>query len=260
MFKRDNLLAKRRHGTRGKKNISHVLAFTGDTAAAARLDYVSTTFDPIAHSLNDGFTVSLWVRPDEIPVATSLFAFGRVNNNNKERFTFGLQNANKLFLGVGRQKKTSTDHGMEVDNWYHWVITFAGGSGGALIAYRNGVDIDLAADGNGTSIWTHTDTDYPIFFGGRNAVGDYDQGWACALSHVAIFDEVKDSDWVTSVYNANRAGTDFTDPDQSGLVGYWKFNEGSGTNVKDYSGNDNHGTLTADTGDGGSGTPTWEPA
>jgi hypothetical protein len=259
MYKRDNLMAKRRRGTRGKKKVqvdNYALSFTGDTADGARLDYVSTTFDPQAYSLNAGFTVSLWVRPDEIPVATTLFAFGRNNNNNKERFTFGLQNASKLFLGVGKQKKTSTDHGMEVNNWYHWVITFAGGTNGALIAYRDGDDIDLAADGNGTSTWINTDTSFPIFFGGRNAVGDYDQGWACTLSHMAIFDEVKDSDWVTSIYNAGRTGTNHTG--KSNLVGYWKLNEGSGTTVKDHSENDNHGTLTSDTGDGGSGTPTWK--
>ena len=257
MFKRDNLLAKRRKGTRGKKRIdNYALSFTGDTAAGSRMDYVSTTFDPQAYNLNSGFTVSLWVRPDEIPVATSLYAFGRVNSNNRERFTFGLNNANNLFLGVGRQKKTSTAHGMQVDNWYHWVITFAGGTNGTLIAYRNGEDIDLATDGNGTSTWTHTATNFPIFFGGRNNEGDYDNGWACALHHVAIFDEVKDTSWVTDIYNASRTGTNFTG--QSGLVGYWKFNEGSGLTVKDHSENDNHGTLTSDTADGGSGIPTWE--
>ena len=122
--------------------------------------------------------------------------------------------------------------------------------------YRNGEDIDLATDGNGTSTWTHTATNFPIFFGGRNNEGDYDNGWACALHHVAIFDEVKDTSWVTDIYNASRTGTNFTG--QSGLVGYWKFNEGSGLTVKDHSENDNHGTLTSDTADGGSGIPTWE--
>jgi hypothetical protein len=44
--------------------------------------------------------------------------------------------------------------------------------------------------------------------------------------------------------------------DQSGLVGYWKFNEGSGTTVKDYSGNGNHGTFAAISGDT-TAYPTW---
>ena len=43
---------------------------------------------------------------------------------------------------------------------------------------------------------------------------------------------------------------------QSGLVGYWKFDEGSGTTVTDYSGNGNHGTFAAISGDT-TAQPTW---
>ena len=52
--------------------------------------------------------------------------------------------------------------------------------------------------------------------------------------------------------------------DESGIVGYWKFNKGNGTTVTDHSGNGNHGTLTNDSfgDDGGaafaSGVPTWD--
>ena len=44
---------------------------------------------------------------------------------------------------------------------------------------------------------------------------------------------------------------------ESGLVGYWKFDEGSGTTVIDYSGNVNHGTFAAISGDT-TAYPTWE--
>ena len=202
-----------RAGDEPTKNYS--LTFTGDTAATGTGDHVVTTFDPIEHELYNGFTISYWVRADEIPVATHLFAIGRRNANSKERFTFGMNNATRLYLGVGQQKKTSTNHGMEVGNWYHWVVTFAGGVNGTLIAYRNGEDVDLASDGNGTSTWDDTASDEPIFFGGRNLIGSYNNGWACSLDEVAIFDEVKDSDWVTSTYNST---TNADLRGQSGLV------------------------------------------
>jgi len=38
---------------------------------------------------------------------------------------------------------------------------------------------------------------------------------------------------------------------EADLVGWWKFNEGSGTTANDSSGNDNHGTIA--------GTPEWAP-
>jgi len=44
---------------------------------------------------------------------------------------------------------------------------------------------------------------------------------------------------------------------ESGLVGYWKFDEGTGTTVKDHSGNGNHGTFAAISGDT-TVYPTWE--
>ena len=132
--------------------------------------------------------------------------------------------------------------------WYHWVITFAGGSGGALNVYR---DSALVHGPSTLHNWTVTTDDTPIYFGARNVKGlGYNNGWATGLEEVAIFDEVKDSDWVTSTYyNGNPADLQ----GQSGLVGYWKFNEGSGTTVKDYGPYEKHGTLT--TAD--YGLPTW---
>ena len=94
-----------------------------------------------------------------------------------------------------------------------------------------------------------------MYFGARNltTVG-YNYGMACGLDEIAIFGEEKDSDWVTSVYNNEFKASLQGSP---GLVGYWKFNEGSGTTVKDYSGNGNHGTFAAISGDT-TAYPTWE--
>ena len=58
-----------------------------------------------------------------------------------------------------------------------------------------------------------------------------------------------------SIYNAGRTGTNHTG--ESGLVGYWKFDEGSGDTVTDYSGNGNDGTFGAISGDT-TAYPTWE--
>ena len=90
-----------------------------------------------------------------------------------------------------------------------------------------------------------------MYFGARNLVNvGYNYGWACGLDEVAIFNTAKDSDWVTSTYNG---GTPNDLTEESGLVGYWRFEEGGGTTTKDLSGNGNHGTLTTDD----TGLPTW---
>ena len=283
MFKRDNLMAKRRKpqrrgGSGGKpRKISnkYALVFTGDTAADAAEDYVKTTFNPDDYNLNLGFTVSYWVRPDE--VGTNMFAFGR-KHNNSQRFVFGISQANKIHIGTGGSKLTGRwdnglgdnpaghptdlfpslfdDGDLKTGNWLHFAVTYAdreSTSEGTVArkVYLNGeliqeANINWSTTGGGTK---------NLYFGGRNLVGSYNNGWACAISQVAIFDTAKDAGWVASVYNTDKSKLDLSG--QSGLVGYWKFNEGSGATVIDYSGNGNHGNFAAISGDTTS-HPIWE--
>ena len=83
VFKRDNVVAKRKQGTREKgRTQSYALSFTGDTNVSTRRgDLVATDFNPddpdgsgkpLAES---GFTISYWVRPDE--VGADMFCIGR---------------------------------------------------------------------------------------------------------------------------------------------------------------------------------------
>ena len=220
---------------------NYSLTFTGNTESSGTSDYVSTTFDPDDYNLNTtGFTLSYWVRPDEL--GNFMFALGR-QPNSSERFEFGIYTATKQFIGVGSGRKRSELHGMSTGNWYHWAITYAGNSASpkTLKAYRDGTEVL-----DTTASWPQTGGDAPIYFGARNN-GGYSQGWDCNLDEVAIFNEVKD---VSTLYNS---GTPSDLQDESGLVGYWRFENGSGTVATDLSGNGNHGTLTTDD----TGLPTW---
>ena len=122
MFKRDNLMAKRRKGTGGKKKVQAVnysLIFTGNTPgntgnyplAIGNRDHVTTAFDPDDYNLSEGFTVSYWVRPDEF--GNTMFALGRKPSQH-ERFQFGIQDKDDFFVGVGKQRFRTTEHGMGV--------------------------------------------------------------------------------------------------------------------------------------------------
>ena len=289
MFKRDNLLAKRRHGTRGKKvSKPYVLTFAGDTVD----DFVLTTFNPDNYDgtgtgLNHGFTVSFWVKPAEIGGYRK--ALGR-RPRADGRFEFGLKNDDDVHVGIGATVKmendrnagveggttTNTGHAMEKDNWYHWAVTYGGDDAGSIGGDRivriwiNGKEIykDGAASGTGnengmgTANWRNDDTNTVnassnLYFGARadfneDAGTPYNQGWACSLSEIAIYSVEKDEDgtFANEVYNA---GFGYNHKNNSNLVGYWRLNEGSGTTVEDLSGNGNHGTLTTD----GTEIPTW---
>jgi len=267
MFKRDNLLAKRSKATGGrrKKVRNYVLTFGGSEGTRS---YLTTGFNPDDFDLNLGFTVSYWVRPDE--VGDLMFAFGRRHNSN-QRFAYGINTATAIYAGVGDTRIRTNwaamgattnpqlaglfnaSNELKTGNFIHFAATYAnrGSTGDGSVAhkiYLNGVhiktnNINWSATGGGTS---------GMFIGARNNVGDYNQGWKCALSHLAIFDTAQSDSWVEDIYNAGRTGTDFTG--QSGLVGYWKFNKGNGTTVTDHSGNGNNGTFATD----GTGLPVWE--
>jgi hypothetical protein len=266
LFKRDNLLAKRRRPTRGraKRLEQTVLSFGG---AEGNRSYLTTDFNPDDFNLNLGFTISYWVRPDE--VGDLMFAFGRRHNSN-QRFAYGINTATAIYAGVGSNRIRTNwaamgattnpqlsslfndSNQLKTGNFLHFAVTYADrtdtSSSTSHKIYLNGVlikenTLNWSQTGGGTS---------GMFIGARNNVGDYNNGWACALSHLAIFDKEQSSDYVEDIYNAGISGTDFTG--QSGLVGYWKFDKGSGTIVTDHSGNGNHGTFATD----GSGLPNWE--
>tara|TARA_R100000008_G_scaffold12757_1_gene6368 strand:- start:12909 stop:14153 length:1245 start_codon:yes stop_codon:yes gene_type:complete len=275
MFKRDNLLAYRRKPGRSKKRYSlnnYSLSFGGNTGTASR-SYVTTDFNPDDYNLNLGFTVSYWVRPDE--VGNTMLAFGR-KHSNSERFGFGIYRKRQSYFGVGSNDMktawvnmdTPVEESLLVQDgsywnlktdgtWYHMVVTYDDradtSSGAARKVYVNGVLRDTD-----TINWNTTGgSTGGMYFGARNVDDSYNNGWACALDQVAIFDTAKDADWVADVYNTDKRYLDLSR--ESGLVGYWKFNEGDGTTVKDYSGNENHGTFAA-IGSSGGGYPTALPS
>jgi len=276
MFKQDNLMAYRRKPGRSKKKYetldNYAVSFGGNTGAASR-SYITTDFNPDDYNLNLGFTVSYWVRPDE--VGNSMFAFGRKHNNN-QRFVFGINRMRQSYFGIGSNKTTTAWVNMDTPveesllvasgeywnlktdgTWYHIAVTYDDrsdtSSGTDRKIYVNGVlrqtdTFNWNSTGGGTG---------GIYFGARNNVDSYNNGWACALDQVAIFDTAKDADWVEGVYNTDKRKLDLSR--ESGLVGYWKFNEGSGTTVRDLSGNGNHGTFAA-IGSSGGGYPTALPS
>ena len=246
---------------------NYSLTFSGNTGDASE-SYATTDFNPDDYDLNLGCTVSYWVKP--IETGNTMFAFGRKHSNN-ERFTFGINRHRQGYFAIGKNKTTTSWVNMDTpveeslleqsgeywnlrrDMWYHMVLTYDDrvntDVGTDRKIYVNGVlrdtdNINWSSTGGGTG---------GMYFGGRNVSNSYQHGWACKLDEVSIFNTSKDATWVSNAYNSGKP-TDLQN--ESGLVGYWKFNEGSGTTFKDYSGNGNDGTFGAISGNT-TAYPTW---
>ena len=257
------------------------------------------------HLAESGFTMTYWLRPDE--AATDSFHISwKPHNNARFDFGLKNKGAPYIGTGpLGRVitrtwadmfddsgnsdlKATLLDDDEKIllnGTWYHIVVTYAGtdnpDSDGNMLRkiYINGRHIYGGFGHSRQSVnWTRTgDTmTHGLAFGMRAVVASgtdsetgrsntkYNNGNACALDEVAIYKEEKDADWVTGVYNG---GIKFNHKGGGGLVGYWRFNEGSGTTVEDLGPYGYHGTLTnashgtsIDTAINNlppSGTPTW---
>ena len=263
VFQENNLLIDRlRYKQRGGAPVvdkNYALSFSGDGSGATKT-FVSTTFNPDTYSLWNGFTLSLWVRPDE-EMTQQATILGTRASSPAARFHIGLSGvSNNIGLGVGGTEINGINNPMEVGKWHHLLVTYAGNDKGTgekklrmwvdndpRITDKN--NIAWGAQNEATETYTHS-----IFMGGRNTEGTgYSQGFACAIDEVAIYNTGFDTDgtFANEVYNA---GFGYDHRKNSNLVGYWRFDEGSGTIVNDLSENNNHGTLTTD----GTGLPIWE--
>ena len=266
VFQENNLLIDRlRYKQRGGAPVvdkNYALSFSGDRSGATKT-FVSTTFNPDTYSLWNGFTISFWVRPDEEMNQKSVI-LGTRASSPVARFHFGFSGTgvNNIGVGIGGNDVTGINNPMEVGNWYNWVISYTGTQFGAgERKLRLWINTDERMSNNNSTSWGNQDEatesyTHGIYFGGRNTEGSgYSSGFACALDEVAIYNRCIDSvgTFANEVYNAGTTYNHLKNG-QSGLVGYWKMNEGSGTMVEDLSGTGNDGTLTTD----GTGLPTWE--
>jgi len=269
VFQENNLLIDRLRYKKGRGGDAPVaknynIRFGGADGNRA---FVRTNFNPDTFSLNLGYTVSYWVRPDE--VGDIMFAFGRRHNSN-QRFSYGINTSKSIYAGFGGKQMRATfvtmgattnpnlshlfnaDNSLKTGNWIHFAATYENRGSVAVGAvdhklFMNGELIRTTSEnwsqgGGGTS---------GMFLGARNNVGDYNNGWACGLDELAIYDTDKGTSFAQEVYNA---GIEYDHTGADNLVGYWKMNEGSGTTVIDHSGNGNNGTFDTD----GTGLPNWE--
>lgn len=143
---------------------------------------------------------------------------------------------NQLQVAASRNL-TSSDLQFETGRWYHVAMTFDNGN---VKVYFDGVE-KLSGNCRKTSVSlgaAHTDTEASsrCFWIGYSYASDrYLDG---KIAEVRIWNKTLSVDEI-------NAPTHFytVDPASDGLVAYWKFDEGAGNKIKDYSVNGNDLTV-----------------
>jgi hypothetical protein len=297
VFQENNLLIDRlRYKQRGgiaPVDINYILSFTGDTNVSTRRgDLVATDFQP--HNYDgagssigtDGFTISFWLRPDEI--VTDGFAIG-FKSGAHDRFEFGMKNNEKIFFGVASNEtklswkemndavvgENANDGFTESEmnelfdggtdwktdgTWYHIAVSYVGHAGASAgdryrRIYLNGRQLRGEGVGpaanDGDFNWDTSNRkiiDEGLSFGMRAVKGS---GTTVSYNNglACGLDEVAIYKGVKDsdfIRNVYNGGTGYNHTGVSNLIAYWKFNEGSGTRLEDFGPYGYHGLLTND--------------
>lgn len=137
--------------------------------------------------------------------------------------------SNQLQVATSGGNCTNTDLQLESDKWYHVAVTF---NRGAIKVYVNGVEklsdsVSKTSVNLGAKHTNEEDGSRCFWIGYAYSSDRYFDG---VVSEARIWNRVLTAEEIQS---ANHFYT--IEPDSEGLIAYWKFNEGSGTVVKDYS-------------------------
>ena len=299
IFQENNLLIdklrykKGRGGVAPSVDINYILSFTGDTNVSTRRgDLVATDFQPhdydgAGSSIGtDGFTISFWLRPDEI--VTDGFAIGWKSGAH-DRFEFGMRDADQVFFGVASNEFKSSWKDMndavvgenandgftaaemnelfdggenwKTDGtWYHIAVSYVGHAGASAgnryrRIYLNGRQLRGEGVGpaanDGDFNWDTSNRkviDEGLSFGMRAVKGS---GTTVSYNNglACGLDEVAIYKGVKDsdfIRNVYNGGTGYNHTGTSNLIAYWRFNEGSGTRLEDFGPYGYHGLLTND--------------
>jgi len=206
-------------------------------------DYVNCGDETTLQGIDSDYswTISLWYKSED---ATSnekglLYKSQWVLNcsylygNNRCFFEQQTGDYHKAYSSVGS---------FSANVWQHIVVTGTG-TASTIKFYINGVDqtatpdSDFAWEGAGAG-----DDDFRIAFG-------YDKFWDGQIDEVRVYNRALSAGEVARLYKLSQP-TVAKGTSSTGLVGYWPFEEGTGTKVGDHSGNDN--TMTFNN------NPTWK--
>ena len=190
------------------------------------------------------FTVEAWVKPSSLAGMNSYkgIVCGGYNDTASRcgdwKMHLSSSDYSKWGLSVctwteGCEAAYSDSRDLQLNQWQHLASTYDGSS---IAIYRNGT---LVANS------PHS---------GHVGVGEYILFGIWDTSFCGLIDEVRLWDVARSQARIQSDMVRVLRGDEPGLVGYWRFNEGSGQEVHDLAGYDNYGRLGAS-----SDTDTQDP-
>ena len=188
-------------------------------------------------------SVSFWVKLDSTSSNANWFK-ASVDSNNQLGMTY--MNSTTVmrptFKAGGTSETVDIAFNFEGnDTWYHVAMTWdteAGeGETGEFKAYLNG-----AQSGSTQAIEGTWEGSIDTVMAGKNTLNNnnYAEGH---MSQLTVWKTALTSAQMLQLYNGGTPGNPLMNSNVANLVGWYGFNEGTGTSVADLSGTGNTGTL-----------------
>lgn len=189
-------------------------------------------------NVTDHFTLEAWIQPAGWGAITNS-GFGRIlDKSNLSLFLTGTwRNYNDqslCFKSVhdgGSAVSATPVNSIELNAWQHIAVTYADS---VVKIYLNGVEQELTTLGTHKGfLKDHSDT--PLFIGNNSSTRYAFDG---LIDEIRIWNVVRTTEEIQVCMNQYLKG------DETGLVGYWKLNEGEGAELKNGTANALEGTAS----------------
>jgi hypothetical protein len=209
-------------------------------------DYVSANgvATELDSSTNLPLSVSAWVYPENGTKEQLVFGFYKYNAfANGPSVWFG---GTDFSFAYYNQTLTTVNSSStySINNWHHVVLTIGNDRAGVLYVNGSSAATFSGAFNSGGLDMFSIAVDYDRSSGSAGNLAQYFDG---KIDEVAVWNVALNAADVTSLYNSGnglKASANSGYYDNSGdLIGYWKFNEGSGSTLTDSTSNSNNGTL-----------------
>ncbi len=181
-------------------------------------------------AITDALTLEAWVKVDPAQTCPYPRIINKFNHVENRGYNLIVNNG-RLFMevrAVNGKKWYATGRAINDGAWHHVAGTF---SGTAIRVYVDGI-LDAEATFAPTTI-ALSRNDLRIGFDG----GSERSPFKGAIDEVRIWNVAKSTEEIQAHSGQCLSGQEL------GLVGYWRFDEGSGTSTADLTGHGNNGTL-----------------
>ena len=205
---------------------SYSLVFDGSD------DYVSIGDVSDLDFGSGNFSVSFWGKTSTDAIGTII---GKQDTGSGWYLYYDTDDQIKYYDRKNDKYTIGNPDSFDPDGVWRHVVFVKEGIDGKI--YVDGIDATESSDGIGGDVDSAGDN---CEIGRRNLGGSESRIFTGNLDEIAIFDTALSLSAVQDIYNL---GTPKDESSTANLVGYWRFEEGSGSSVADSSSNSNAGTI-----------------